>query len=217
MRIFLLVNFIYMGYGLIYNIYNIGDGMRDSLLYKLVRPIIRCLFCFLYRPEIVGKENIPLSGRVVLAGNHTHNLDCILLISSTKRVIHFLAKEELLNGWYGFIFKCMGIIPVNRKIHDKGALNSAINYLNDDKVIGIFPEGTFSRNGDILPFKIGAVKMASEANSEIVPFVISGKYRIFHRGLRIEFLKSMVVPCVDDLTVYNEKLRNIISEKLRKG
>ena len=55
-----------------------------------------------------------MNGSVVLGGNHTSNLDCLLLISSTKRKIHFLAKDSLIKGKFGFIFKNMGIIPVNR-------------------------------------------------------------------------------------------------------
>ena len=70
--------------------------LKEPILYRIVRPIITFLFYILFRPKIIGREYIPKSGRVVLAGNHKNNLDCILLISSTNRVIHFLAKDELL-------------------------------------------------------------------------------------------------------------------------
>ena len=190
---------------------------NEPLLYRIVRPILCLLFYVLYRPIIIGQENVPKDGRVVLAGNHTNNLDCILLIISCKRVIHFLAKEELIKGVFGFVFKCMGIIPVNRRIHDKGALNSAIGCLNEDKVIGIFPEGTFNRsNNVILPFKIGAVKMASETGSPIVPFVIKGEYKIFKRKIKLEFLEPINVPLEKDLTSYNQELMDIVSDKLRR-
>lgn len=190
--------------------------MREPLLYRIVRPIIRFLFLVIYRPVIIGQENV-LDGKVVLAGNHTNNLDCILLISSVKRVVHFLAKDELLHGPFGFIFKSMGIIPVNRRIHDKEALASAIKCLNEDKVVGIFPEGTFNKSDNlILPFKIGAVKMASETGCQIVPFVIKGKYKPFRRGIKLEFLKPISIPNVKDLTKYNEKLQDIICDGLRK-
>ena len=100
----------------------------------------------------------------------------------------------------------MGIIPVNRKIHDKNALNSAIEVLNEDKVIGIFPEGTFNRtNNLILPFKIGAVKMAHDTNSKIIPFIITGKYRIFRKGITIKFLESINIG--NDLDKENNRLR----------
>ena len=84
----------------------------------------------------------------------------------------------------------MGIIPVNRSIHDKNALNKAIDVLNKDALIGIFPEGTINKTKDIImPFKIGAVKMASETNASLVPFTIKNKYKLFRKSVIIEFYK----------------------------
>ena len=101
-------------------------------------------------------------------GNHTHIFDSLLLISTTKRSIHFLAKNELWKGSKKIIFSNLGLIPVNRKAKDHKALESAINYLNNDKLIGIFPEGTTEKGKGMLPFKIGAIKMAKETNSKIL-------------------------------------------------
>ena len=192
--------------------------MQEPLLYRIVRPIITGLFFICYRPTIIGRENIPTNGRVVLAGNHTNNFDCLLLMSATNRTIHFLAKDELMQGFKKIIFKNMGIIPVNRKIHDKSALNNAIQTLHQNQVVGIFPEGTFHRleNQIILPFKIGAVKMAHDTNAPLVPFTITGKYRLFNSSLKIEFFDEMEVLSLEDLTSYNKKLENIISKSLRK-
>ena len=191
--------------------------MKEPMLYRIVRPIITFLFLIVFRPRIVGRNRIPTNGRIILAGNHTNYLDCILLISCTKRTIHFLAKDELLKSPIGFIFKGMGIIPVNRRIHDKMALNSGIDTLNSNGVIGIFPEGTINKTKDvILPFKIGAVKMASVSGSKIIPFTITGKYRIFNSKLKIEFFDEMEVLALEDLTSYNKKLENIISKSLLK-
>jgi len=181
---------------------------NDVLLYKILRPIITILFKLLFRPRIIGKENIKNNGRIILAGNHTNNLDCALLISSTKRNIHFLAKVELFKGIKKILFANMGLIPVNRKVKDHNSLEMAYNYLNNDKVIGIFPEGTFGK-GKVLPFKIGAVKMAYETNCEIVPFAITGTYKLFSKDLRIIFGKPIKLKS-NDLEKENEKLRNIV-------
>lgn len=181
---------------------------NDAQLYRILRPIITFLFKTLYRPRIIGSENIPKNGRIILAGNHTHNLDSAMLISSTKRNIHFLAKVELFKGFKKILFSNMGLIPVNRKIKDHNVLIRAYNYLENEKVIGIFPEGTFG-NGKILPFKIGAVKMAYETKCDIIPFSITGTYKLFSRDLKIEFGKPIKVKS-DDLDKENEKLRNII-------
>ena len=190
--------------------------MKEPLFYRIVRPIVTFLVKLVFRPNYIGLENIPKSGRIILAGNHTNNFDSPLLLSCTKRVIHYLAKEELIKGILGPGFKAMGIIPVNRSIHDKGALNSAINTLKEEKVIGIFPEGTINRTNDIImPFKIGAVKMAHETNTQIVPFTITGKYKAFKKDITIEFYKPIKLKS-DDLTKENEKLMNFISKKLEE-
>ena len=181
---------------------------KDVLLYKILRPVITFLFKLIYRPKIIGSENIPKIGRIILAGNHTHNLDCAILISSTKRNIHFLAKEELFKGFKKILFSNMGLIPVNRKIKDHNVLIHAYNYLENEKVIGIFPEGTIGK-GRILPFKIGAVKMAYEKKCTIIPFSITGTYKLFSKDLKIEFGKPIKIED-NDLTKENEKFRNII-------
>ncbi len=185
----------------------------DVLLYRICRPIIRVIMILLYRPKYVGLNNIPKDGSLVLAGNHTNILDCWLLISSTKRTIHFLGKDSLSKGFKGLIFRNLGLIFVNRNIHDKQALNNAIDVLNEGKVIGIFPEGTINKSSDLtLPFKIGSVKMAHDTGSYLVPFVITGKFKIIGGKIRVEFLKPYKVE--EDLTKENDKLKNLIEERL---
>ena len=180
----------------------------DVFLYKLLRPLITILFKLLYRPKIVGTENIKSSGGIILAGNHNNNLDGAILISSTKRNIHFLAKIGLFKGMKKYFFDNLGLIPVDRSKRNHKALENACGYLKNGKVIGIFPEGTFGR-GKILPFKIGAVKMAYETGCEIVPFAITGDFKIFSRNLKIEFGKPIKIKS-NDLEKENEKLRNIV-------
>lgn len=180
----------------------------DVFLYKLSRPLITILFKLLYRPKIVGRENIKSSGGIILAGNHNNNLDGAILISSTKRNIHFLAKKELFKGMKKYFFGNLGLIPVDRSKKSHKSLEMAYEYLKNGKVIGIFPEGTFGK-GKILPFKLGAVKIAYETGCEIVPFAITGDFKMFSKNLKIEFGKPIKIKS-DDLEKENEKLRNIV-------
>lgn len=189
---------------------------RESILYKIVRPIIKVLFKLLYTPKIIGSENIPKKGRIILAGTHTNNFDCLLLMSSTKRCIHFLAKKELWSGVKGVIFSNMGLIPVNRKIKDHTSLKLAEEYLRNEKLIGIFPEGTTEKEkGVLLPFKIGAVKMAYDTDTKIVPFVINGDYKLFSKNLRIIFDKPIKIESTN-LDDENKKLINKISRMMEE-
>ena len=185
--------------------------MNDAKLYKILRPLITGFYKLFLTPKIIGTENIPKSGRVILAGNHTSNFDAPLLISSTKRNVHFLAKKELWEGPKKIIFANMGLIPVDRKSKDGSALVIAERYLKNEKLIGIFPEGTTEKTGEMLKFKKGAVKMAKDTNSLIVPFVITGKYKLFSKNLTIKFLKP--ITCNGSILEETERLMNIIKKE----
>lgn len=188
----------------------------NNLFYRIVRLIVRFLFLSLFRPRIKGIENIPKNENYILAGNHTKWLDPVMLVAIVKDEIHFLAKDSLFKGITKPIVKGMGAIPVNRKIHDHQALENAIDVLRKGAVIGIFPEGTINREKKVptLPFKIGAVKMANTTNTKIIPFVITGKYKVFSSTITIEFLKPRTIS--NNLDLENEKLRDEINKKLEE-
>lgn len=189
--------------------------MKEPFLYKITRLLITILFKIIFHPKIIGKENIPQTGKIILAGNHTNILDCLLLISSTKRTVHFLAKYELAKGPFGFIFKNMGIIPVNRKAkRNKEAYEKAIEYLNHNKVIGIFPESTLNKTAEpTIKFKKGAARMAIQTKSQIIPFSITGKYNIIGKRITITFEKPYTTKTKDE-TKETDKLREKINKMI---
>lgn len=188
----------------------------EPLLYRFLKPLIKIFMTISFRPKYIGIENIPNDGRCVIAGNHTRIFDPLLVMGCTKRTVHFLAKDELYKGLCGIIFRHMGIIPVNRRIHDKDALLKAKECLMNENLVGIFPEGTVNKTDEtIMPFKIGAVKMAHDTDSMIVPFVIKGKYKVFGGNISIEFLKPFRVTS-DNLDTENEKLMAIIKTNLER-
>lgn len=183
------------------------------MLYKIFRPLIRTITKIFIRPKYIGLDNIPKEGNIILAGNHIHNLDGFVVISSTNRKVHFLAKKELWEGPKKIVFDNMGLIPVDRSKKDPNVLINAEKYLNNKEVIGIFPEGTTEKGRGLLPFKIGAVKMASDTNTKIVPFVIKGNYKFLFGNLKVIFSKPIEISG-NNLDYENERLRNIIKEML---
>lgn len=183
-------------------------------LYQITRPIITFLMKLIYRIEIVNKENILDTG-CILAGNHKSNLDCVLLMSSTKRIIRFLGKVELFKK-YPWIFKNMGVISVDRSIKNKKVIIESEEVLKNDGIIGIFPEGTFNKTEYVVrPFKIGAVKMSYDTKKPIVPFAIINDYRIFRKSVKIVFGKPYIVKN-SDLVYENNKLMNKVVKLLQE-
>ena len=153
-----------------------------NIAYKILMPIYGVFYRLRYRPTIIGKENIPKNGPIIMCGNHKHTRDQMNVMIVTKRVIHYMAKEEYFEGKFAWFFKLAGCIKVDRRIHDEEAKRIALDYLNNGQAIGIFPEGTRNKTlgtkeeVDLLPFKYGAVSLAKKSNALIVPFGISGEY-----------------------------------------
>ena len=155
-------------------------------LYHILRFLFKPLFLLLYRPKIYGKENIPVNGSLVIASNHKHAMDPLMIILATKRTIHFLAKIELFKGIFKLFFNAVGTLPVDRKNKNPDTVSKAEEMLKSGGVIGIFPEGTRNKtNEDLLPFKKGAVVFAKNTNSKIVPVYIKDDYKLFRKSVKV--------------------------------
>ena len=189
----------------------------NYIIYKIIKFIGTPLFRLVYLSRSYGKNNIPKDGSVILAGNHTSVLDALIMVSTPKRTVHMMAKKELFESRFtNFFFRSMGCIPVNRSIHDKNAKNEAVEVLKNNEVLGIFPEGTVNKTNEIvLPFKYGAVSFAKKTNAYIVPFAITGKYKIFRRSIKITYGKPYKVK--QDLEVENNRLMNTVKRMIKEG
>lgn len=190
---------------------------KVPFLYKFGRFILGPIFKFYYNPTIIGKENIPKKGSIVIAGNHKHLYDQCLTIIATKRGIHYMAKKEYFDdkkvAWF---FKCTGCISVDRQNKDEKAKELALEVLKDEGAIGIFPEGTRNKTKELLlPFKFGAVSMASKTNSYIVPFGITGDYKFRSKNLTIRYGKPFKVGKMS-LEEANNKLYKEVKKIIEK-
>ncbi len=178
--------------------------------YKVLTPIMRPLFQLYYNPQIIGAENIPDDGAIIIAGNHKHVFDQCLTIMATKRVIHYMAKKEYFEGKLAPFFRLVGCIPVDRSRKDFSSAKSALTVLKDDGAIGIFPEGTRNKtDAFMLPLKHGAVSMAKKTDAYIVPFGLTGEYKFRSKDLKVIFGKPFKV---GDMTIEeaNQKLHDEI-------
>ena len=137
-------------------------------------------------------------------------------MSSTNRIVHYMAKEELFKGLHGLLFKKIGLIKVYRGRSNPLAIIEAKNILKSGGTIGIFPEGTRNKTeNEILKFRFGAVRLAQKTNTKIVPFGIRGKYQLFRKGVILEFGKPIDVTNME-LEEANKYLENEVLNLLRK-
>lgn len=114
--------------------------------FRFFKVILGNLFLLYYNPKIIGKENIPEEGSILIVGNHIHIMDQCLPIMATKRPVHYMAKREYFdNKLVAWFFKLGGCIPVDRSIKDQKASAAGLDVLKNGYALGLFPEGT--RNG----------------------------------------------------------------------
>ena len=166
--------------------------MKKNYLYGFLRPFLSTLFKLWYHPTIIGKENIPKDGRLIIAGNHIHIFDPILVGSSMKRRMYSLAKKELFSSGFGFFFRAVGCIPIDRKSKNEEARRISEECLNDENVLYIAPEGTRNKTDKILlDFKYGAVSLAKKTNTKIVPYAVTGDYKFRSKNLKIVFSEPL--------------------------
>ena len=119
-------------------------------IYKIARPTLGTIYKLWYHPRIIGKENIPKEGAILLVGNHINIMDQCNVIIATKRNIHYMAKKEYFDpqykeGKFPWFFRGAGCIPVDRSKKDTEATEAALEVLKNNHALGLFPEGT--RNG----------------------------------------------------------------------
>ena len=184
--------------------------------YKFVRNFLGPVWSFYYNAKVVGQENIPEDGAIIFAGNHRHAFDPVVVMTHTKRFVHYMAKESLFKGFHGFLFKQIGLIKVYRTRNNPEAIESAVELLKNGGTLGIFPEGTRNRtNEELLKFKHGAVTIAKQSGSKIVPFAIKGEYKVFSNKLIIEFGKPIDVSNMETEKA-NDYIRNEVLKLLRK-
>lgn len=186
---------------------------KIPLLYRIGRFILGPFFKWYYNPTIIGKENIPKDGAILIVGNHKHLYDQCLSIISTKRFIKYMAKREYFDNkktrWF---FKAVGCISVDRSVHDGKAKNEAIETLKNGGAIGLFPEGTRNKTQEfLLPFKFGAVSMAKKTDAYLVPFGITGDYVFRSKNLVIKYGKPFKVT---DMEL--EEANNLLYETVKK-
>lgn len=189
---------------------------ENKTLYKTLKTIITPILKILYRPTAKGTENIPKEGAVIFAGNHRHAFDPVVVMTNTDRIVHYMAKESIFKGLHGKLLEAIGIIKVYRTKSNPVAVSEAVQILEQGGAIGIFPEGTRNRTQEeLLKFRHGAVAIAQKANAPIVPFAIKGEYKLFRKGLTIEFGKPVDVSKVE-IDEANNEVRNEVLELLRK-
>ena len=166
---------------------------KNIFLYRLSQVLARA-FCLLFgRIQIIGAENVPKEGGVLIASNHLSNLDPPLIGSSVPRPLHYFAKEELFRvpviGWW---IDQINSFPVKRGEHDIRAFKMARDLLIEGEGVVLFPEGRRSKTGELGKAKPGVAMLAMKAGVPVVPVCIVNSHRLLQfEKLKVAFGKPM--------------------------
>lgn len=157
------------------------------MLYGAMRQTAAMLARTLCRPTIEGRENVPATGPVILAGNHLSFVDSVVIpLSVTHRRVRFLAKSDYFEtpGVKGRLTKTMfgalGAMPVRRG-NARDALLSLemmLDRLNDGEACVVYPEGTRSQDGRLYRGRTGVAHLALESKAMVVPVGLSGTQEV---------------------------------------
>ncbi|MFS0863538.1 lysophospholipid acyltransferase family protein [Fredinandcohnia sp. 179-A 10B2 NHS] len=151
-------------------------------LYSFARGLVATILKPLYPLEITGTHHIPKDGGVLICSNHIDNLDPPIVGVTSPRPIHFMAKAEIFNvPVLGKILPKINAFPVKRGMSDREALRKALSILKDGQVLGIFPEGTRSKDGKLGKGLSGVGFFALRSDCVVVPCAIIGPYKMFKK------------------------------------
>lgn len=168
---------------------------------KYFYPIIKCIVMFFYKLlyfyKVKYEEKLPKDKPYIICPNHMQYKDPILILISSKNLIYFMAKNELFNNKFlSKVLPWFGVFPVKRGVESKTAVKHAKELLKEGKQVGIFMEGTRSKDGKLLTPKAGAIMIASQCCAPIVPVSISCKNekvpRLF-RKITIHYGKAISI------------------------
>ncbi len=149
-------------------------------MYRLLKFLARVILLVFRRWEILGKENLPGSGGLIIVSNHVSYWDPVVAICAFDRKVHFMAKSELFDiPLVGYAVRVSGAFPVRRDKSDRKAIRTALALLKQGQVVGVFPEGTRSHSGDLLKPHLGAAMLAIKAGVPMLPVALSGTRGLF--------------------------------------
>ncbi|MFJ8594463.1 lysophospholipid acyltransferase family protein [Streptomyces sp. NPDC093598] len=127
----------------------------------------------LWKPRVLGAWRVPASGPVILAVNHSHNIDGPMVMGVAPRPTHFLIKKEAFIGPLDPFLLGIGQVKVDRDTTDRTAITHALGVLDNGGMLGIFPEGTRGE-GDFAALRAGLAYFAVRSGAPIVPVAVLG-------------------------------------------
>ena len=198
-------------------------GGKMNLSYQFFRLGAQVVFSALFNVRVLGRENVPQEGPLLILSNHQSYLDPVLCGLGLHRELDYLAREGLFsNRYFGSFIRSLNAFPVQRDRADTRAMREVIRRLKEGRAITMFPEATRSADGRIRAIKGGFDLIVRRAEAVTIPTVIDGAYEAWPRHQMLPGMGRIYVQFGKGITseeakkMGREEFVNEINERLRK-
>lgn len=182
------------------------------------------IFCVLFfRYRSYGRQNIPSEGSFILASNHQSFLDPVFCGIAVRRRLTYVARDTLFrNRFFGPLIASVNAIPIGRDKADIAAMRLIIDRLRQGAGVCLYPEGTRTRDGRVIPVKSGFGLLCRRSKATVVPVLIDGAFDCWPRHRKLFRPGSIVVqfgtplPPRQIATMSNEDLAEYLTRTLRR-
>lgn len=163
------------------------EPLASLLLYYLFKwSVVNPMFRLYFRGRVIGAQNVPKQGPLVIVANHASDFDPPILSSCVRRPVSYMAKEELFKvPVLAPAIRLYGAYPVKRGSADRSAIREALHQLDLGWAVGIFLQGTRTPDGRIPDPKLGAALIAAKAQAPLLPVSLWGTHQIFPKGKKL--------------------------------
>ncbi|MCX7927901.1 MAG: 1-acyl-sn-glycerol-3-phosphate acyltransferase [Candidatus Omnitrophica bacterium] len=179
------------------------------MFWYIIFSYIFFVFFKLYsRLRIEGRENLPSKTNFIIVANHTSFLDPLVMMAATRKMIYCIAMRDIYKfAWMRWFLKAVKTIPSG------SASAKAITLLEQNKNVGLFPEGGVSRDGLLREFRRGAALLAYKTGRPVVPCAILGTYQALPFGKVIPKPSSITVR-IGKPIFFTKELNEVIDDQL---
>jgi 1-acyl-sn-glycerol-3-phosphate acyltransferase len=196
---------------------------NKTLTYRICAAVVGGLAKILFRPSVIGADNIPLTGPVLIAPIHRSNVDFAFSLFISPRKVFFMAKEGIFHpALFGALLTRLGAFPVDRTSADRESLRLSEEVLKRGQALVLFPEGTRKEGELVEPLHDGAAFIAARTGATIVPVGIAGSERAMPVGAKFPRLAKIQIvvgtpiePPISDGRVSRSQI-NVKTEELRR-
>lgn len=193
--------------------------MKTINLFPFFCWVFSIYFKVMFKVVVIGKENVPDTGGIVMCSNHISNYDPIMIAVPLRkrRQVRYIAKKELFQSKIGnYLFHSIGAFPLDRQSKmDMKAFKQGVRILKNGEILGIFAEGTRVKEGEVATPKAGVSMFAVKGDAIVVPVAISGTYK-FRSTMTVQYGEPMECTEYREGKITTEKMEAMTTEIMAK-